>query len=135
MLIFRRGVDILVAPLPCHYNEIRKQNEQPKEVLSMRILKKILLLPVKLLVLPLILLLKIIYTLAYLVTHIGTYILSPLILFVLGCGIWCATQGRWADVGLLTGIEVMIIAVIFAAVWLLDAVQTVSTGLASILHA
>ena len=101
----------------------------------MRILKKILLLPVKLLVLSLILLLKIIYTLAYLVTHIGTYILSPLILFVLGCGIWCATQGRWADVGLLTGIEVMIIAVIFAAVWLLDAVQTVSTGLASILHA
>ena len=40
----------------------------------MRILKKIILLPVKLLVLPLILLLKIIYALAYLVTHIGAYI-------------------------------------------------------------
>ena len=101
----------------------------------MRILKKILLLPIKLLVLPLVLLLKIIYALAYLVTHVGTYILSPVILFVLGCGIWCAAQGRWTDVGLLAGIEVMIIAVIFAAVWLLDAVQTVSTGLASILHA
>ena len=101
----------------------------------MRILKKILLLPVKLLVLPLILLLKIIYALAYLVTHVGTYILSPLILFVLGCGIWCATQGRWTDVGLLAGIEVMIVAVIFAAVWLLDVVQTASGGLVSFLHA
>ena len=101
----------------------------------MRILKKIILLPVKLLVLPLILLLKILYALAYLVTHVGTYILSPVILFVLGCGIWCATQGRWADVGLLTGIEVMIIAVIFAAVWLLDVVQTASGGLVSFLHA
>ena len=101
----------------------------------MRILKKIVLLPVKLLVLPLILLLKIVYALAYLVTHVGTYILSPVILFVLGCGIWCAVQGRWTDVGLLAGIEIMIVAVIFAAVWLLDAVQTASSGLVSFLHA
>ena len=65
----------------------------------MRILKQILLLPVKLLELPLILLLKVIYALAWLVTHVGTYILSPVILFVLGCGIWCAVQGRWVPSG------------------------------------
>lgn len=100
----------------------------------MRILKKILLLPVKLMVLPLLLLLKIVYLLAYLVTHIGTYILSPVILFVLGCGIWCAVQGRWTDVGLLAGVEVAIVAVIFAAVWLLDVVQSASGGLVSFLH-
>ena len=41
---------------------------------------------------------------------------------------------RWTDVGNLAGIEVMIIAVIFAVVWLLDAVQTVSGGRVSFLH-
>ena len=64
----------------------------------MRTFKKILLLPVKLLVLPLILLLKVVYILANLVTNIGTFAASPLILFVLGCGIYCAVVGAGCPV-------------------------------------
>ena len=101
----------------------------------MRILKTLLLLPLKLLALPVLFLLKVIYVLANLVTTLGSYVVSPLILFVLGCGIWCATQSRWTDAGLLAGIEVLIIGAVFAAVWLTDLLLTLSDGLVRFLHA
>ena len=101
----------------------------------MRTFKKIFLLPVKLLILPLILLLKVVYILANLVTNIGTFVASPLILFVLGCGIYCAAVGRWTDVGLLAGIEVCILLVIFAATWLTEFLLDITTSLSGFLHA
>ena len=79
----------------------------------MRILKTLLLLPLKLLALPVLFLLKVIYVLAGLVTAVGSYILSPLVLFILVFAIWSATQREWTDVVLLGSLEVLIIAAAF----------------------
>ena len=41
---------------------------------------------------------EVVYILANLVTNIGTFVASPLILFVLGCGIYCAAVGAGCPV-------------------------------------
>ena len=100
----------------------------------MRILKTLLLLPLKLLALPVLFLLKVIYVLTGLVTTVGSYVVSPLILFILVFAIWSATQREWTDVALLAGAEVLIIALVFAAVWLTELVLKLSDRLVRFLH-
>ena len=100
----------------------------------MRILKTLLLLPLKLLALPVLFLLKVIYVLTGLVTTVGSYVVSPLILFILVFAIWSATQREWTDVALLAGAEVLIIALVFVAVWLTELVLKLSDGLVRFLH-
>ena len=101
----------------------------------MRIFIKILLLPVKLVILILMLLLKIIYGIGWLVVHIGGRIAAPLMTFVLICGIWSAVQTNWFHVGLLAGIEALLFALFIGADVLLVLVLAMNDGLRKVLRA
>ena len=101
----------------------------------MRIFIKMLLLPVKLVVLILMLPLKIIYGIGWLVVHIGGHIAAPLMTFVLICGIWSAFQANWYHVGLLAGIEVLLLALFFGADAVFTGLLALSDGLRRVLRA
>ena len=100
----------------------------------MRIFIKILLLPVKLVVLILMLLLKIIYGIGRIMIRIGSWIAGPLMTFILICGIWSAVQANWYHVGLLAGIEALLFALFIGADVLLVGVLAMSDGLRKVLR-
>ena len=100
----------------------------------MRIFIKILLLPVKLVVLILMLLLKIIYGIGRIMIHIGSWVAGPLMTFILICGIWSAVQANWYHVGLLAGIEVLLFALFIGADVLLVGLLAMSDGLRKVLR-
>lgn len=52
----------------------------------------------KLAALPVILTLRIAMLLTKIVGYVGSYIMSPVMLFILGCGIYCLVKTRWTDV-------------------------------------
>ena len=101
----------------------------------MRIFIKILLLPVKLVVLILMLLLKIIYGIGQIMIRIGSWVAGPLMTFIFICGIWSAVQANWYHVGLLAGIEVMLFALFFGADAVFTGLLALSDGLKRVLRA
>lgn len=62
---------------------------------------------------PVILLIRMFCLLARIVIDLSGYVTSALILFVLGCLLYCLFKARWTDVLLLTGIEAMLFALVF----------------------
>ena len=100
----------------------------------MRIFIKILLLPVKLVVLILMLLLKIIYGIGRIMIRIGSWVAGPLMTFILICGIWSAYQANWYHVGLLAGIEALLFALFIGADVLLVGLLAMSDGLRKVLR-
>ena len=100
----------------------------------MRIFIKILLLPVKLVILILMLLLKIIYGIGRIIIRIGSWIAGPLMTFILICGIWSAFQANWYHVGLLAGIEALLFVLFIGADVLLVGLLAMSDGLRKVLR-
>ena len=49
---------------------------------------------------------------------VSAYIMSPVLLFVLGCCIYSLVNSQWLDVALLIGIELFFIVAMFASMWL-----------------
>lgn len=95
----------------------------------MRILLKILLLPVKLVALVLAVILKFVAWLALMAANLSSYVIGPIAVFVLGCLIYSIFKASWLNVGLLTAIEALIFAVLFGAGFVIGAVQLVADGL------
>ncbi len=81
---------------------------------------------------PLLLVLRIVAVLLHILTHVSAYVLSPLILFVLGCLIYSLAQTNWLNVGLLSLIEVMILAAMFGAAWIGFVIEDACDWLASL---
>lgn len=100
----------------------------------MTAVKYIFKLILKLAVLPLILLLRIAMLLAKAAGYAGSYILSPIMLFILGYGIYCLVKTRWRDVALLFGMEACIWILSFCGVWLYATAGDICDGLAAFLH-
>lgn len=84
----------------------------------MTAIKYMLKLLLKLAALPLILILRITMLLAKIAGYAGSYILSPVMLFILVCGIYCLVKTRWTDVALLFGLEAVIGLLLFGGLWL-----------------
>ena len=76
----------------------------------MTILKFMLKLLVKILFCPVVFLLRFIWFIAYLLVNLSGWVLSPVMLFVLGCGIYSVVRASWTDVFLLTLIEMGLFA-------------------------
>ena len=85
-------------------------------------------------VLPLILILKVLCVLAMLLTHVSTYVVSPLILFILGCGIYCVVKTRWTDAAILFVMETVVIGCLFGAMWVTDMAEDFSNSLIRFIH-
>ena len=64
-------------------------------------------LPFKLLALPLILIFATAAILIKLINTLSTYMMGPLMLFILGCGIYSAMQQMWTSVGILVFLELL----------------------------
>lgn len=94
------------------------------------ILKSILKLPALLLIL----LLQTAMLLAKMAGYVGAYILSPVMLFILGCGIYCLVKTRWTDVLLLFGMEAVIGILMFGGLWIYATVGDICDSIASFLH-
>lgn len=78
----------------------------------------LLKLPLKILSLPLMAVFAVFSFLVKLCTNLSGYILSPLILFVLGCGIYAAATQKWNHVLILGIIELACIAALFGSVFI-----------------
>ena len=77
---------------------------------------KFIKLPFKLLALPIILILMAAALLIKLVTNLSAYVMGPLMLFILGCGIYSAVQQMWTSVAILVVLEILCVAAMFFAV-------------------
>lgn len=73
-------------------------------------------LPFKLLSLPLMIVCAGISLLAKLCSNLSGYILSPLILFVFGCGVYTVISQQWNQVVILGIIELLCISALFGSV-------------------
>ena len=73
-------------------------------------------LPFKLLSLPLMIVCASLSLLAKLFSNLSGYILSPLILFVFGCGVYTVIAQQWNQVLLLGMIELLFISALFGSV-------------------
>ena len=72
--------------------------------------------PFKLLFLPLMIVCASLSLLAKLFSNLSGYILSPLILFVFGCGVYTVIAQQWNQVLLLGVIELLCISALFGSV-------------------
>lgn len=77
---------------------------------------KLIKLPFKLLALPIILILMAAALLVKLVTNLSAYVMGPLMLFILGCGIYSAVQQMWTSVAILVVLEILCVVAMFFAV-------------------
>lgn len=95
---------------------------------------KLIKLPFKLLALPLILVLMTAVILVKLLTNLSAYIMGPLMLFILGCGIYSAMQQMWTSVVILAVSEVLCVAVMFFAVMIESALEGIRDFLVSFVY-
>jgi len=96
---------------------------------------KLLKLPLKLLALPLIVLCKLAAILVRTATNLSSYVVGPLMLVILGCGVYALLHQQWSNVFLLVLLEGLCAAVLFGAVvvetLLMDAGEVLATFLRS----
>ena len=100
-------IDIVVFGKRVRYNEDEKKNEGVK---SMKIVCFLLKLVLKILLLPVAFLLRFLCFIWNLLMQLSLWVLSPVMLFVLGCGIYSVVRASWTDVFLLTLIEMGLFA-------------------------
>ena len=105
--IFGLPVDIVVFCKRVRYNKDEKKNEGVK---SMKIVCFLLKLVLKILLLPVAFLLQFLCFIWNLLMQLSLWVLSPVMLFVLGCGIYSVVRASWTDVFLLTLIEMGLFA-------------------------
>lgn len=83
----------------------------------------------KVLAMPLILILKVFCLMVNALAKVSAYVLSPLVFFVLGCGIYCICKAKWSDVAILFSIEAIIFVAMFGMGWLTCTVEEISDNL------
>lgn len=97
---------------------------------SMRFLKFLLKLILKLIVLPVLFVLSLICFLAKLALDISSFAIGALILYIIGCCIYCVFQSLWLQLALLAGIGL----VVYAALFLFVLFQEIGERLKENLH-
>lgn len=97
-------------------------------------LRKIIMLPLKLLVLPLLLVCMIAMALVRLLTNLSSYIIGPLMLFLLGFCVYFIVQQTWNQVAILAVLEVLCVAALFGAVCIETLLANVCGTLTGFLH-
>lgn len=100
-------IDIIVFYFQNSIMKIRKG------CVSMRFLKFVGKMVLKLVALPVLFVLGLICLLAKLVVNVSSFAIGALILYILGCCIYCVFQSLWLQLGLLVGIGLAVYAVLF----------------------
>ena len=84
--------------------------------------------------LPVILILRIAILLTKVVGYVGSYIMSPVMIFILGYGIYCLVKTRWTDVVILFGMEAVIGLLMFGGLWIYCNAMDLCESLTALLH-
>ena len=113
-------VDTVVFGKRVRYNEDEKKNEGVK---SMKIVCFLLKLVLKILLLPVAFLLRFLCFIWNLLMQLSLWVLSPVMLFVLGCGIYSVVRASWTDVFLLTLIEMGLFAAAVGASGIMELME------------
>ncbi len=99
-----------------------------------KILGFLLKLVVKIVMFPIVLIAMFIHWIVSILINLSVYILSPVMLFVLACGIYSVVKANWLNVGLLTGIEFGLFILMFGAQWVEDAMESICDGLIGFMY-
>ncbi len=69
---------------------------------------------------PIVLILQAVCMLAELIVHLSTYVISPVVLFVLVFFIYSLATTHWQNAAILGCVEVGMVALVFGAMWIVD---------------
>lgn len=83
----------------------------------------------KLLALPVLFVVKIVYVLGNLLTNISSYVIGLFLLVIAGCAIYCIVQAMWTSLAILVAMGLAAILSIFLLVWAVVKAETVGTSL------
>ena len=86
-------------------------------MLFVRIVFKIIALPVFLIV-------GIAELLFKLLTNLSSYVIEPMMFFIIGCDIWCLIGQRWTQCLIPTGMAAVCFLVLFAAAFVIDLLES-----------
>ena len=100
-------IDIIVLSAARRYNKNRK------ECVTVRILGFFLKIILKLIALPVLLVLGIVCLLAKIAFELSSFFIGALILYIIGCSIYCVFQSLWLQLAFLVGIGLAIYAALF----------------------
>ena len=100
-------IDIIVLSAARRYNKNRK------ECVTVRILVFFLKIILKLIALPVLLVLGIVCLLAKIAFELSSFFIGALILYIIGCSIYCVFQSLWLQLAFLVGIGLAIYAALF----------------------
>ncbi len=79
----------------------------------------------KVLVLPVLFVVKVICILGNLLTNVTSYVIGLLLLVIAGCAIYCIVQAMWTSLAILAVMGLAAILVIFLLVWAVVKAETV----------
>lgn len=97
-------------------------------------LRKILMLPLKPLALPLVLICMTVTVLVKLIANLSSYVAAPLMLLLLGFCVYFIVQQTWNQVAILVALEVLCAALLFGAVCIETLLESVCGALTGFLH-
>lgn len=83
----------------------------------------------KIILLPVLLIVNILYLLANLFMNLSSYVIGLLLLLLAGCGIFCIVKAMWTSLALLVGMGLISFMVIFLMVWAVVKIETLGNFL------
>lgn len=95
---------------------------------------KVLRILLKIAVLPLMLLVALVYFVFSVLTNLSCYVIGPLMLLILGCGIYTVVKQQWSQTFLLTLMEAACLLLLFGAGFVLVTLESWQEGLGDFLH-
>lgn len=101
----------------CSLSLLNVQYGQKKGVVPMKIVLKVL-------ALPLLFIVTIACILGNLITNISSYVIALLLLVIAGCSIYCIVKALWTSLAILAGMGLTAILIIFLLVWAVVKLET-----------
>lgn len=100
-------IDIVVL------SAVRQYNKNRKGCVTVRILGFFVKIILKLIALPVLLVLGVVCLLAKIAFELSSFFIGALILYIIGCSIYCVFQSLWLQLALLVGIGLAVYAALF----------------------
>lgn len=67
-------------------------------------------------------------------TNVSSYVIGPLMLFIIGCDIWCVFGQKWTQCLILTGMTVACFLVLFIAAVVIGLLESAREGIAGFIR-
>lgn len=83
----------------------------------------------KIILLPVLLIVNILYLLANLFMNLSSYVIGLFLLLIVGCGIYCIVKALWTSFFLLIALGVAAFLVIFSMVWAVVKIEALGSFL------